>query len=478
MGDEIKDQSFSEESERDFLEKLREETKILGRWFKEENFTKDPPMVGLELEGWLVTKDFLPAPKAPKFLRTLNHELVVPEISQYNFEINSLPLLGGGDLLLKLEQHLLSLWKEVEVAAKDNELIPLLIGTLPTLRDYMLSLEYLTPGNRYTALNQRVMESRGGRPLTLDIEGKESLYFKQETVITECAATSLQIHYGVSLSRAKDFYNASIIASCFMAAVGANSPYFFGHDLWAESRIKIFEQSVESFSFRRSSGQYARRVSLGSGYIRESLFELFLENLDGHPVLLPQLFTEKGPEDLAHLKLQNGTVWRWNRPLVGLDSNGVPSLRLEFRIPSAGPSIVDAIGNVALQIALVEFLQSIENLTKKIPFEWAKRNFYNACRLGLEAEVSWIDGKLYPIKSLLLLEILPKCEEKLRELGYRESDIQRYLKEVIGKRVETGQNGTQWQRKYVSEKGKRFQELLESYNHWQKENLPVYSWGV
>jgi hypothetical protein len=425
-----------------------------------------------------VTKDFIPAPSAPEFLKTLGHELVVPEISRYNFEINSLPLKSGGHVLLNLEQQILGLWEKVEKAADKHDLIPMLIGTLPTLRDYMLSMDYLTPGNRYTALNEKVMAARGGRALTLDIEGKEALYFKQDSVITECAATSLQIHYGVPLDEAKSYYNASIVASAFMAAVGANSPYFFGHDLWAESRVKIFEQSVESFSYRGANGQYVKRVSLGSGYVHDSLFELFLENLDGHPVLLPELFNERSPEDLCHLKLQNGTIWRWNRPLVGVDSEGRPSLRLEFRVPSAGPTIVDSIGNLALQIALVEVLKEIPNLTNEIPFDVANANFYSACKDGLSANLIWREGKERSLCDILRLELLPLCSEALAQKGYSEQDISRYIDEVIGKRVESGQNGSEWQRRFVAKNGMRFQEMLESYSYWQRNNLPVYTWGL
>ncbi len=478
MGDEISSQIFDEDCEHRFHQRLREETKILSRWFKEESFSQKESLCGLELEGWLTTKDFIPAPSAPEFLKTLNHDLIVPEISRYNFEINSLPLKSGGNAFFQLEEQILELWQKVSQAAAAHDLIPLLIGTLPTLRDYMLSMDYLTPGNRYTALNEKVMASRGGRPLTLDIEGKEALYFKQDSVITECAATSLQIHYGVPLNEAKAYYNASIVGSTFMAAVGANSPYFFGHDLWAESRVKIFEQSVESFSYRGGRGDYVTRVSLGSGYVHDSLFELFLENLDGHPILLPELFEGRNPEDLCHLKLQNGTIWRWNRPLVGVDSEGRPSLRLEFRVPSAGPTIVDSIGNLAFQIALVEVLKDIPNLTNEIPFEVANTNFYSACKDGLAAKIIWREGKERSLSDILRQELLSLCNEALIKKGYCERDVSRYIYEVIGKRVESGQNGSEWQRRFVREKGMRFQEMLESYSRWQNTNLPVYTWGL
>jgi gamma-glutamyl:cysteine ligase YbdK (ATP-grasp superfamily) len=432
MGDEIKSDSFSKEAEECFHENLREETKVLNRFFKEEAFCDSAPMCGLEIEGWLTNKDFIPAPLATEFLKTLDHKLVVPEISLYNFEINSEPLPASGWLLSILETNTLEIWKLVEEAADKHDLLPFTIGTLPTLRDYMLSMKFLTPGNRYTVLNDRILASRKGRPLTIDIEGKEAIYFKQDNVITECAATSLQIHYGVSQLNSKDFYNASIVSSCFMAAISANSPFFFGHDLWSESRVRIFEQSVESFSYRTKDGDFSKRVSLGNGYIKNSLMELFLENLDGHPALLPEVFQDSDPDSLSHFKLQNGTVWRWNRPIVGTSKEGRPNLRMEFRVPSSGPSIVDSIGNIAFQIALVEYLRELDDLTELIPFSVAEDNFYNACKYGMEANIKWVDGEKHNIRTLMATEILPRCIDTLNDLSYDSEDIEKYLVDVIG----------------------------------------------
>lgn len=477
MGQEISTTNFTESDEINYRKKLREETKVLKRWFETKCFDDSDLRCGLELEAWLVTKDFVPAPKSDEYLTKLNDPLVVPEISKFNFELNSHPFEMKNKVFSELEESTLALWKKCEERAESMGLKALIIGTLPTLRDYMLTMDNLSPQRRYFALNERIMKLRDGAPIVLDFEGVDEVHIENNSVITECAATSLQIHFGVSQENAAKYYNASIVASAFVAAVGANSPYFYGKELWDESRVTIFEQSINLKSFRKRDGETARRVSLGNGYVHDNIMELFLENLNGYPVLLPETM-DSDPEWLDHLRLHNGTIWRWNRPLIGLTKEGKPSLRLEFRVPSAGPTIKDTMANMFFQIAIVQYLFEMENLEEKLCFEDAKENFYNACKKGLDAEVKWIDGKSYILQNLLFEEILPKTKKAILNLGFDQSEVQKYLTDIIKPRVKSGQNGASWQKAYVHTHGPRFQEMLELYYDYQKQNIPVHLWKV
>lgn len=475
MGQEINTTTFTPEDEARYHQKLREETKILKRHFDQKNFSKDIKC-GMELEAWLVTKDFVPAPMSDKYIQELKHDMVVPEISKFNFELNSDPYNLVGNVFSTLEGETFGLWKRCEEFAESMGLKALTIGTLPTLRDHMLTMDNLSPENRYLAMNNRVMELRGGESIKLKIEGKDSIEIEHNDLITECAATSLQIHFGVTQETAPKYFNSSVVASAFMAATCANSPFFYGKELWDESRVAVFEQSVNVKSYRKASGEYAKRVSMGNGYVHDSVLELFLENLDGYPVLLPETM-ESDPEKLEHLKLQNGTIWRWNRPIVGTFDDG-PGLRLEFRVPSSGPTVRDAMGNMVLQIALVEYLFQIADLEQKISFKQAEANFYEACKKGFDADIVWIDGKTYNIQSLLLNEVLPECKKILLRFGIEQSEIDKYLGDVIIPRVKSGQNGANWQKAFVHTHGARFQEMLEVYYKYQKENQPVHTWHV
>lgn len=477
MGQEISSTSFGDNEEQIFRQKLREETKILKRWFDQGLLDHGPRKCGLELEAWLVTNDFIPAPFSDKFIDGLTHPLAVPEISKFNFELNSDPYIFDKKVFSLLEEKTQTLWEKCEHQAEKMNLKALMIGTLPTLRDYMLTMDHLSPQKRYFALNERIMHLKNGAPMIIDIEGKDSIHLKLNDVLTECAATSLQIHFGVNQKEAPRYYNASVIASSFIAAIGANSPFFYGKELWDETRVTIFEQSVNLKSFRKKSGQFATRVGLGNGYVHDSLMELFLENLDGYPVLLPEVMNSD-PEWLDHLRLQNGTIWRWNRPLVGLSKLGRPNLRLEFRVPSAGPTIRDAISNMAMQIGLVEYFSQIDDLENKLSFDLAHSNFYQACKFGFDASVHWVDDKVHNIQNLLLSEIIPRVKDALSEQGIDDSDILKYIGQTIWPRVQSGQNGALWQKGFVHTHGPKFQEMLELYYQFQRKNIPIHEWSL
>ena len=205
-------------------------------------------------------------------------------------------------------------------------------------------------------------------------------------VMLESATTSFQIHFQVPLDLAVRVYNASIIASAPMVAISANSPFMFNKDLWSETRIRLFEQSVEVGGYEDGSHGPMRRVTFGSGYARESLYECFFENLEHYPVLLPTLFDDE-VEELSHLRLHNGTLWRWNRPLIGVD-NGDYSLRIEHRVVPAGPSIIDAVANAAFYYGLTYELSFMEQAPEQqMGFDRARDNFYNAARLGLDSQI-------------------------------------------------------------------------------------------
>ncbi|MDA8791750.1 hypothetical protein N9N67_00820 [Bacteriovoracaceae bacterium] len=478
MGQEVSNTSFSDNEAKRFKQKLIEETKLLQTWFKEKHFSDQEKKCGLELEAWMVDRDFVPAPISDQFISLLQNPLVVPELSKFNFELNTLPCAFGDNVFSSLERQLKKIWKGCEAQAAAMDAKALIIGTLPVLRDHMLCSSNISPQKRYKALNDQIMKLRNFEPIQININGRDQVKLKNDNLFTECAATSLQIHYGVDQERAHHYYNASIIASAFMGAACANSPYFYGKEVWDESRVAIFEQSVNVTSFRNKFGELATRVGLGNGYVGDNLFEIFIENLNGYPILLPEVCEEARPEELRHLRLQNGTIWRWNRPLIGFDKEGKPNLRLEFRVPSAGPTIRDSIANTTLQIALVEYLASIDGLTEKIPFQRAVSNFYECCRNGLQGEVYWVDGKRYNVRELLLDQILPQLPKALINVGIQESEIQKYLHKVILKRVKKGQTGAKWQKAFVHSYGYRFQNMLEVYHQYQIQNKPVHLWKV
>jgi hypothetical protein len=259
-------------------------------------------------------------------------------------------------------------------------------------------------------------------------------------------------------------------------AVSANSPYLFGKNLWAETRIPLFEQSVEVGGYEDTMHGPLRRVSFGSGYVRHSLMECFTENLEHYPVLLPTHF-DTPPEELQHLRLHNGTLWRWNRPLIGFH-NGCPHLRIEHRVVPAGPTVVDAVANAAFYYGLAYALCLQETPPEQqMGFAQARDNFYACAQHGLDAHLVWLDGNKRQLQSLLLKTILPQAAQGLAALGISRGDVDRYLGIIEG-RVQNACNGASWQRAFVAKYGPDMHALLAAYLERQQSGVPVHEWDL
>jgi len=300
MGSEIAKTEFSEEDFREFRQNLRQETRILMEWFSSDVFEKNQEMCGFELEGWIVDRHCAPAPRNEEFLRRVNNPLVVPELSKYNFELNITPHPLDRNLPAFLNGELQKLWQICTVNAREMGCNILMTGILPTLQDRMLTLRNISPLQRFHALNREILRLRSSNPLKIHIEGtKDTLEIVHHDVMAEAATTSLQIHFQVPPGKAAAFYNIAHVLSAPMVALTANSPFLFGRELWDETRIPLFEQAVKSPAFVDLSGRMVSRVTFGRDYVRNSLKEVFLENLDGFPVLLPVTFDDSGLDSMV-----------------------------------------------------------------------------------------------------------------------------------------------------------------------------------
>lgn len=481
MGQEILTTRFTEDDFRSYRARLREETELLRRWFTEGEFVPHGGVGGFELEAWLVNGDYLPAPINEAFLNAIHTEWVSPELSRFNVEVNGEPQQLEGSALQRLEHELGATWVQCCRVAHDLDAKLVMIGILPSVREEELTLSNMSRMKRYRALNAQVFRLRQGKPVHLDIVGREHLRTVHHDVMLEAATTSFQIHLQVTLERSVRLYNASVIASAATVGVSANSPYLFGRDLWDETRIPLFEQAVEVGGFAGAAYGPLRRVGFGSGYVRGSLFEPFEENLEHFPVLLPMRFDEQ-PTDrwsqLSHLRLHNGTIWRWNRPLIGFEPDGRPHLRIEHRVVPGGPTVVDLVSNMAFYFGLVEYLASLEEPPERLMgFSQARDNFYSAARHGLAGHVSWLDGRRGTLRQLVLDRLLPAARAGLQALQLSATDIDRYLG-VIEQRVASGQNGAVWQRAYVKRHGPDMQALTEAYAKRQQAGSPVHEWDT
>jgi len=476
LGQEIAAPSFTADDHARFRQLLEAETALARAVYADGAFSDAGPVAGFELEAWLVDRNLYPAPHNQDFLARLADPLVVPELSRFNIELNGTPQGLAGDGLLRLEQELEATWRRCVDCAHADVDTAVAIGTLPTLRDSDLSPANMTPSNRYAALNRSVLAARGGAPVDIDIDcadpDGEHLRSRHDDVMLEAATTSFQLHLQAPHDRIVRTLNASSVLSAPLLALGANSPFLFGKQLWHETRIAIFEQAFEGPNGDARTLD-ARRVTFGSGYAGADPTEVFAENLARYPVLLPMV-EDAAPGRFKHMRLHNGTIWRWNRLLVGFDDDGAPHLRVEQRVLPAGPTIIDMMANAAFYYGLVHMLATRPGAPEAaLPFATARDNFYAAARHGMDAQVTWLDGQRGPVRELLAT-LAPIAREGLARQGVSPAAIDRYM-DLVDLRVASGRNGAAWQIAHHRRHGDLFR-LTADYLERQRSGMPVHEW--
>src|SRR5919112_1718735 len=229
----------------------------------------------------------------------------------------------------------------------------MLIGILPTVGEQHLTRDSFSDNPRYELLNEQIFAARG-EDLEISIAGVERLATFADTIAPEAACTSVQLHQQVEPEAFPSFWNAAQAIAGPQVAVAANSPFFFGRELWRETRIALFEQATDTRPDELKAQGVRPRVWFGERWIT-SIFDLFEENVRFFPALLPVCEVEDPVEvlergdtpELPELRLHNGTIYRWNRPIY--DTNrGRPHLRVENRLLPAGPTAGDHFADPAL----------------------------------------------------------------------------------------------------------------------------------
>lgn len=470
MGEEIERIAFTPVDAERFRERLEQETALVCRWLDEGRFADRAWVAGFEVEAWLLDRGYRPTPSNGRFLERVADPLVVPELAQFNVELNGDPQPLGARTFRALEHDLEATWQRCLDVANEEGWTLVTIGTLPTVREQDLSLRNVSAGNRYLALNQQVLALRGRRAIEIDIAGIDRLVTSHSDVMLEAAATAFQVHLQCPASQVAALYNASLVVAAALVALAANSPFLFGHELWDETRIPLFEQAVDTAT------PYAR-VTLGSGYLRHPA-DYFRDNVDHYPPLLP-LEHDAPVERLDHLRLHNGTIWRWVRLLPGVGTRESDThLRIEQRVMPAGPTIGDMIANAAVYVgAACALAAGEERFERVLPFPVARENFYAAARDGLGARLQWLDGVSHDARTVVLDGILPLARSGLELMGVERDEAAQCL-DVVTARVETGRTGAWWQREHARRHGRDFERLVADYVARAHTGRPVHTWDI
>jgi gamma-glutamyl:cysteine ligase YbdK (ATP-grasp superfamily) len=473
MGQEISQTKFQAEDFQEYTRLLRSETECLNRWFAEGRMAEDRLKGGFEIECWLLDSACLPAPRNMEFLRRFNNPLVSPELARFNIEFNNKPLALTGNAMRSFHNELQTLLDQGEECASsfDDPMSLIMIGILPTLQTSHLGEQSMSEMRRYYALNEQIMKRRHLEPIHFNIAKKDSLEISSHTVMLEAATTSFQVHLQVPASLAHHYYNASLLLSAPMLAISANSPFLFQHELWDETRIPLFEHAIDT----ANKHSPIKRVSFGSGFLKNSIMECFEENLEHFRVLLPIIARQAN--HLEHLRLHNGAIWRWNRPLIGFNTEGIPHVRIEHRVMPAGPTIIDMMANAVFYYGLVHYwAQKFIDGDFLPSFTQCRENFYQAARDSLTARFVWGE-QAFTARELILDEMIDQSHEGLEMMGINSGDADFYTS-IIRARADSGQTGSNWQRLMLKATLGDYSSVTRAYLGWQKTGKPVHQWNL
>lgn len=491
MGEEIAP-NIGREHRRAYRRKVQTCLDVFESMLVEQVVESGTHLTGLEVELNLVDDAGMPAMRNDKILDAIADSDYQTEVGRYNIELNVPPRHLNGMSGFELEKQLRASLNSAAAAAEEAGTHLVMVGILPTLSAEHIAGEWMSASPRYAALNDSIFESRG-EEIELDIMGPhgEHLVTDWPDIAPESACTSAQLHLQVAPAEFSSYWNAAQAFLGPQVAVAANSPFFFEHRLWAETRIELFQQAIDTRPPELRNQGVRPRVFFGDRWIT-SIFDLFEENVRYFPALLPELSDEDPLAELAagraphlrELRLHNGTVYRWNRPVYEV-TDGAAHVRVENRALPAGPSVVDILANAFFYYGVVRALAVADRpVWSKLAFATAEENFGTCARHGLDARVYWPSVGELSVEELVLRRLLPLAEEGLRGWGVDVAVRDAYLAIIEG-RVKSGHTGAWWQCEAVERlegrgltRSKALAAMLQLYREGMNANAPVHEWPL
>ncbi|WP_433408333.1 glutamate-cysteine ligase family protein [Saccharomonospora azurea] len=497
MGKDVSPDAVTPRDRGRYRRKVQRCLDTLARMLSDGSFTFPRKHIGLEVELNLVSEDMQPSMSNTAVLAALDDDAFTTELSQHNIELNVPPCPLDGTSALELEAMLDGYLDKAHRKADEAGALVAMIGVLPTLQSEHFDQKWLTNSARYSLLNDEILASRGEKPL-LSLEGvglpdraPERLRSFAQSILPEAACTSVQLHLQVAPEEFAAHWNAAQCLAGVQVALGANSPFLLGKALWHETRIPLFLQATDTRPEELKNQGVRPRVWFGERWIT-SIFDLFEENVRYFPGLLPETDDQDPMEALesgevprlTELRLHNGTVWRWNRPVYDV-VDGRPHLRVENRVLPAGPTVVDMVANAAFFYGAQRALAEQERpVWTQMSFQAAEENLYAGARNGFDAHLYWPGIGWIPPDELALRVLLPLAREGLRSSDVADEVADRYLG-VIEQRCVRQRTGSVWQRDTVVRAEERGMDreaalahMMARYLELSRSGEPVHSWPV
>jgi gamma-glutamyl:cysteine ligase YbdK (ATP-grasp superfamily) len=490
VGDDVESTEFTGQDRQRYRAKVRRCLDVFARMLTESKFDFEHPLTGLEIEFNLIDERHDPAMKNTDVLTAIANEDFQTELGRFNIEINVRPRALTGDSTNELETDLRASLNDAEARARTQGAHIVMIGILPTLGADDLTRTALSDNTRYALLDEQIFAARG-EDLHIVIDGPERLSTYSDTIAPEAACTSVQFHLQVGPQDYANNWNAAQSIAGVQLALGANSPFLFGKELWRETRIALFEQATDTRPEELKTQGVRPRVWFGERWIN-SIFDQFEENVSYFPAMLPVC----DPEDpvavlargdtprLQELRMHNGTIYRWNRPVYDVFRNK-PHLRVENRVLPAGPTVIDILANGAFYYGLLRVLAEEDRpIWTRLSFAAAEDNFYAGARHGIDAKIYWPGLGEVPATELVLRRLLPMAYEGLDRWGVSPGVRDRLLG-IIEQRCITHTNGAQWQvqamhrierENRTMDRRDALRAMLGRYLEHMHSNEPVHTW--
>ncbi len=403
------------------------------------------------------------------------------ELNRFNLEYNLTPRLFQGAPFSTLGEEISSKLAQLSSCCAERRCRSIPIGILPTVCADDFGPDAMTDEPRYHALTQ-VLRRMRGEQFNICIDGEEPIKLSANNLTLEGAATSFQVHLRIPYQHFIGGYNAAQLITPLLVSLSANSPLLLGHKLWHETRIPLFQQSIDA---RKGGEKWLQpsRVGFGQGWLRHDPIELFEESVKLFP---PILACAQTGEAYDALRLHLGTIWRWNRPVFDPIDGG--HLRIELRAMPAGPSIIDMCCNAAFATGTIVGLQhTIDALLPALPFEICRDNFYRAAQHGMNAKLVWPTAdqqqlKEYPVTAIIE-SLLTQMQLGLAQLGVADTEVDTAVDNLV-QRCAQRASGAQWQLdtlaayEQTSTRDEALQQMLQRYIAHFDRGASVAEWSV
>jgi len=423
-----------------------------------------------------------------EILKEINDPHFTTEIALFNLEINLDPVVLEKDAFSVVENQLNTLLAKAKTAAKKFNKKILLTGILPTISKNELEIEYMTPMPRYYILNDMLKELRG-KDFKIQLRGVDELFIKHDSVLFEACNTSFQMHLQIAPEDFISSYNWAQAISGPVLSICTNSPLLLGRELWSETRVALFQQSIDTRSSSYALKNKLSRVAFGNDWAQGSVAEIYKDQIARHEVLISKENIPNSLEELDNGNVPalealchfNGTIYNWNRACYGI-SKGKAHLRIENRYIPSGPTTIDEMANFAFWVGLMKGRpKEYDNIIERMDFKDAKSNFIKAARSGKESVLNW-NGKLMSARNLVINELIPIARKGLEKVNIDKKDIDRFLS-IIEQRA-TIITGAQWNIKnfrHLRKKLKQDEALLaltKAIYYNQQKGIAVHEWPM